>query len=152
MSSWLIDPTTRVLTAALDGFASREQAIASNIANVDTPGYKAASVDFESELALQLSGQAAPALAMNAPTTPPPASSAMRQISTGQLDGVGTESAVPAMFGISTQPADYRQRVDGNGVDVDVQMTSLAETQLKYAATSRMLTGKLNMIKDVVAR
>ena len=39
-----------VLSAALDGLALRQRVIADNIANVDTPGFRATSVDFESSL------------------------------------------------------------------------------------------------------
>ena len=39
-----------VLHSALDGVAERQRVIADNIANVDTPGYRATSVDFESSL------------------------------------------------------------------------------------------------------
>ncbi|GAA1137777.1 flagellar basal body rod protein FlgB [Nocardioides aquiterrae] len=38
------------LHAALDGIAMRQRVIADNIANVDTPGFRATSVDFESSL------------------------------------------------------------------------------------------------------
>lgn len=44
------DPVGAVLNAALDGIARRQRVIADNIANVDTPGYRAASVEFESRL------------------------------------------------------------------------------------------------------
>jgi flagellar basal-body rod protein FlgB len=44
------DPVGSVLSAALDGLSLRQQVIADNIANVDTPGYRASSVDFESAL------------------------------------------------------------------------------------------------------
>jgi flagellar basal-body rod protein FlgB len=46
--------TTQALGLALDGAALRHQAIAANIANHDTPGYVARSVDFEAELAAAL--------------------------------------------------------------------------------------------------
>ena len=36
--------------------STRQQVVASNIANADTPGYKTKDVDFQSELALQMSG------------------------------------------------------------------------------------------------
>ena len=36
--------------------SARQQVVASNIANADTPGYKTKDVDFQSELALQMSG------------------------------------------------------------------------------------------------
>ena len=151
MSSWLIDPATAALTTALDGYARREEAIGANIANVDTPGYKAVSVDFESELAAAMSGTGQPQLAMNPPSTPPPVDTEMRMTNPVHLDGLPTGSTIPAGVGLGSQPGSFRQRVDGNGVDVDVQMTRLAETQLKYAATSRMLTGKLGQLKDVLA-
>lgn len=42
--------TTTALSSALDGLAARQQAIAQNIANVNTPGYRAKVVSFESAL------------------------------------------------------------------------------------------------------
>jgi flagellar basal body rod protein FlgB len=50
----------------------------------------------------------------------------------------------------SRDPANA-QRVDGNTVSVDEEMTALAETQIKYSSVSRMITGKLGMLKDVVS-
>lgn len=50
MSFHLSDPVGAVLGSALDGIALRQRVIADNIANVDTPGYRASSVDFESSL------------------------------------------------------------------------------------------------------
>ena len=44
------DPVGAVLSSALDGIALRQRVIADNIANVDTPGYRASSVDFETSL------------------------------------------------------------------------------------------------------
>jgi flagellar basal-body rod protein FlgB len=48
--SFATDPLTSVLHSALDGLALRQRVIADNIANVDTPGFRATSVDFESSL------------------------------------------------------------------------------------------------------
>jgi len=48
------DPVSAVLASALDGLATRQSVIADNIANVDTPGFRATSVDFESSLAAAL--------------------------------------------------------------------------------------------------
>ena len=44
------DAVSQVLASALDGVALRQQVTANNIANVDTPGFRASSVDFESQL------------------------------------------------------------------------------------------------------
>lgn len=50
MSFAITDAVTRALTSALDGLSMRQNVIADNIANVDTPGFRATSVDFESSL------------------------------------------------------------------------------------------------------
>ena len=50
MSFHLSDPVGAVLGSALDGIALRQRVIADNIANVDTPHYRASSVDFETNL------------------------------------------------------------------------------------------------------
>ena len=54
MSLGMPDAVTSVLATALDGLANRQNVIADNIANVDTPGFRATSVDFESSLAAAL--------------------------------------------------------------------------------------------------
>ncbi|MCU1473805.1 flagellar basal body protein [Amnibacterium sp.] len=43
--------TMNALSSALDGLAARQQAIAQNIANINTPNYKAKVVSFENALA-----------------------------------------------------------------------------------------------------
>jgi len=40
-------------------------------------------------------------------------------------------------------------RNDGNTVDLESEMTALAETQIKFSAVSRLVSGKLGMIQDV---
>ena len=55
--------TITALSSALDGLAARQRAIASNIANINTPNYRARVVSFESQLASSVaagSGAAAP--------------------------------------------------------------------------------------------
>jgi flagellar basal-body rod protein FlgB len=44
------DNTTSSLQAALRGLAARQRAHADNVANVETPGFKARTVDFEASL------------------------------------------------------------------------------------------------------
>ena len=151
MSNWLIDPTTRALTGALDGLALREQAVASNLSNIDTPGYQTATVDFESELQAQLAGAAgaASATSMTPPPYGPSATGGMSQTSVAHL-GAGATAPSAGGAQLSGQSSGTANRADGNTVSVDTEMTALAETQLKYAAVSRMLTGKLGMLKDVV--
>ncbi|WP_320669655.1 flagellar basal body rod protein FlgB [Patulibacter defluvii] len=46
----LIDPTQQALEGAIQGAALRQQALAGNLANVNTPGYQRRDVDFHAAL------------------------------------------------------------------------------------------------------
>lgn len=50
MSIFAADGVAHVLHGALNGLSYRQNVIADNIANVDTPGFRARAVDFESSL------------------------------------------------------------------------------------------------------
>ena len=50
MSFAITDAVSHALHSALDGISLRQNVIADNIANVDTPGFRASAVDFESSL------------------------------------------------------------------------------------------------------
>ena len=60
MSIAMPDPVSAVLASALDGLALRQRVIADNIANVDTPNFRATSVDFESSLSAAISSGQVP--------------------------------------------------------------------------------------------
>lgn len=47
----IADSTTQALAVALDALALRQRTIADNVANIQTPGFRAGRVDFESSLA-----------------------------------------------------------------------------------------------------
>ncbi|WP_313021849.1 flagellar basal body protein [Mobilicoccus sp.] len=51
MSFFIGDITTRTLNEAMTGLSMRQRTIADNLANIDTPGFLAGKVDFESVLA-----------------------------------------------------------------------------------------------------
>jgi flagellar basal-body rod protein FlgB len=152
MSNWLVDPTQRILTSALDGLTLREQAVAANLSNVDTPGYQAETVDFESELQAQLANELnGTTMELNGPSQGPSAALGLARTSGGHFAGLATANPAASAAIDSRSPAQAT-RVDGNTVTVDEEMTALAETQLKYSAVSHMLSDKIGMLRDVVAR
>lgn len=61
------DINTSILSKALDAVALRQQAIAQNIANVNTPGYRRLTVQFEADLAAALHGGDATRIGQVAP-------------------------------------------------------------------------------------
>ena len=70
MSIAMPDPVSAVLASALDGLALRQRVIADNIANVDTPNFRATSVDFESSLSAAISTGQVPAEGVAATESP----------------------------------------------------------------------------------
>lgn len=99
-----------VLDKAADASWLRNDAIANNIANVDTPGYKRQDVSFENELKKALGGNRYKSM-----------DSRVSDIETSSLD--------PKPY---TDYANYSYRLDGNNVDIENENVMLAENQLKY--------------------
>lgn len=84
---------------------TREQAISSNMANVDTPGYHARDINFESEL-----------------------NRAISQASNQSEDGIDS----PQLSPVVRQIPGLMERADGNNVSLDREGLLLSETQLQY--------------------
>ena len=149
--SWLSDPTQRVLGAALTGLSTRQALIAGNIANIDTPGYRPQAIDFETTLQTAISQATDPATTgmLRPPSLGQSASLGMARTDarhfSGTATGVAGGIADPTTFDGST-------RNDTNTVDLESEMTALAESQLKFSAVSTLLSGRLGMLNDVVSR
>ena len=117
----LFDPTMARLQYGLVGMSQRQQTIADNIANVDTPGYLTHDIPFEQTLLASMSN------GMDNPAgTPPP------------LPGTITRN-------------DLKVRNDGNNVDIDQQMTQMAETTLQYQTASSLISDKFSMLAEALA-
>ena len=148
--SWLTDPTQRVLAGALTGLSTRQELIAGNVANIDTPGYRPQSIDFESTLRAALGeSSSSTTVALRPPDLGPSASLGMARTDArhfqGTTIGIAGGIAEPTTFDGST-------RNDTNTVDLESEMTALAESQLKFSAVAKLLSGRLGMINDVVTR
>jgi flagellar basal-body rod protein FlgB len=120
-----VDPLANALTAR----ARRQSAIAANIANADTPGYRAVDVSFRGLLARAGAG---PSLA----TTHPAHLAAASEAAGGET--VLLSGGTP--------------RRDGNDVNVDREMVKLAQNQLEYQFFARALAGKFRKLKEAAGR
>jgi flagellar basal-body rod protein FlgB len=69
----LTDTTMQSLATALDGLSARQKVIANNVANVETPGFTASRVDFESSLAQAIAGGDPTATTVSTTATADPA-------------------------------------------------------------------------------
>lgn len=117
------DSVSAVLSYALDGLSLRQNTIADNLANLDTPGFRATAVDFESVLRS--------AIGSNAPA----GDAAMAR----QLGG-----AAPLM-------EDANTPVGENGNNVDLRKESLAamQSQFIYQMVARAVTDRFDLVKTV---
>jgi flagellar basal-body rod protein FlgB len=94
----LFDTTQLALSRAMEGATMRQQAIATNIANADTPGYRRVDVDFESALKDAL--QADTPSAIDAVTFTQKTDAAAPVQADGNSVDLSTEAATQAMNGL----------------------------------------------------
>jgi flagellar basal-body rod protein FlgB len=110
--------------------AKRAEIIASNIANADTPGYKAKGMDFEKALAQASSQQQ---------------SAGMKRTHDKHFD-IRMELNNDVDFRIPTQ-ADTG---DGNTVDVQKERNMYLENSLEYQASVQFLSGRIKGLKKAI--
>ena len=125
-----IDDMLRFNQTALSMRAARQELLASNIANADTPNYKAKDIDFRSALQGALSGTSGK---LPVETTSP-----------RHLSGASGENIMgaPVMYRNALQPS-----ADGNTVDMDVERAQFADNALRYEASVKFVS---EQIKDVL--
>jgi len=136
------DPTQLAMRTALSGLQQRQQAIANNIANVDTPNYKAQAVSFEDALKARLEGgpPSPPRLVTLGLDTTDPHHIPVQPVVRGRPDARPTTYESP----------DGTLRNDGNTVDVDREMSKLAETTILYNAMGQMTASKLGLLRTAI--
>ena len=126
------DSTYNLLKKALDASYMRQQAISNNIANINTPDYKAYRVVFEEELKKTMSS--VPNVSLKA--------THLRHI--GVRNG---EDEVEPKLVKDNSPA---MRNDGNNIDIDLEMANLAANQLLYNTLIQQTNQKLNVLHHVI--
>ncbi|MBF4691719.1 flagellar basal body rod protein FlgB [Fusibacter ferrireducens] len=118
-----------LINKALDGSWMKNSAIASNIANVNTPGYKKETVSFEDALRTE----------MNLNTGVKMTKTDDRHLDPYNSGTIRTEKVY-----------DTRYRVDGNNVDVDVENAELAKNTIYYNALVTEINGQYNRLKTAL--
>ena len=112
---------------ALNIRQQRQEVLASNIANADTPGYKARDINFRDALDSALSTQ--PRISDTSLTL----TSARHIPAAAQSPDMGD-----LLYRTPTQP-----RLDGNTVDMDVERVQFADNTMRYQAEITVLSARL---------
>ena len=127
----IFDQHLLLLHKSLDLRARRNNVLASNIANIETPGYKAKDLVFEHAL-----GEAMRA------TEPGP----LELTHARHLDGrqiVPLSTVQPQVIRTSNPVGS----VDGNSVDLEREMVKLGENQVAYQALTQMVSQKFAQLR-----
>jgi flagellar basal-body rod protein FlgB len=122
-----LDSTFRFYQDSANLRAQRQQLIASNIANADTPQYKARDVDFKAALQGAVSGGNAVTLATSAPNHIAPMAS--------------TTGGAPLLYRGAVQGS-----VDGNTVDMDIERSQFADNAIHYEANLTFISTEVRMM------
>ena len=117
-----------VLDKAADASWIRNEAIANNIANVDTPGYKRQDVNFEEQLR-----------------------KAMKNSRYTSIDervaNVDLEKLNPITY---RDHSTLSYRLDGNNVDIDTENVELASNQIRYQGLTDSITKHFQGLQSVM--
>jgi flagellar basal-body rod protein FlgB len=128
-----LDQALQFQQTALSLRSSRQELLASNISNADTPNYKAKDIDFANALQSALGG-----VAKQLPIV---------QTSAMHLEGNTGNSILgsPVMYRTPIQPS-----ADGNTVDMDVERAQFADNALRYEASVKFVSDELKEILTAI--
>jgi flagellar basal-body rod protein FlgB len=124
----LYEPTFAGLEKSMELRFRRHEALTSNVANAETPGYRATELTFAGELNRAFDGAREELLRTNAK----------------HIDLVSESGAhlVPDLTGAT--------KGDGNNVDVDIQMAKLSSNMGRYVGTAQLIQTKFRNIKNLL--
>lgn len=133
-----LDDYLRFHETALNLRAQRQQLLASNIANADTPNYKARDIDFSKALqsALSRSGSAPPAPALAKTAVAHLSGAAASSV---QIGGVQAQYRVP-----------QQGSVDGNTVDMDAERNQFTDNALRYEAGITLIGAQIKSLLSAI--
>ena len=127
-----IDNALSFQQQALGLRAQRQQILAGNIANADTPHYQARDFDFSTALKEAVAGRSSGNLALT--TT-----------AAAHLPGSVQESSARLLYRNPVQPS-----ADGNTVDMDVERAQFSENAVQYEASVAFITAQIKLLTAAV--
>lgn len=118
-------------TKALDVWQRRSEVLANNLANADTPDYKARDVDFSKVLAAASGVAGANGVNLATPTP-------------GQIGGLSPAQGA-LEYRVPNQPT-----MDGNTVDEQVEQAAFAANGVHYQASLSFITAQIRMLRTAI--
>ena len=129
----LFNQTISMLAKSLDLRSLNQRVLASNIANMDTPNYKAVELEVADEMNREKKSNPGISLVRTHVNHLPVKNSAMNRVKLK-----------------TAQAPDFSLRGDGNTVDVDRAMAKLAENTILYNAATKLISSKFKGLKNAI--
>jgi len=124
--SQIFDSTLRALATSAKMRELKQGVISANVANVETPGYKAQKLDFEDQLKSAIAHE--------------------NQVESGEHMFTDQGEIKDVKADIYDNPdIDYGN--DGNTVDMEKEMAAMVENNIMYRAASQLITKKLAALR-----
>ena len=124
------DDTLNAMEAYMTRLSQRQQIVASNLANIDTPGFKTKDMSFHATMQELLSEN----------------SIDLRTERPGHNQGMMQAFPQTQVFEVQGLTA----REDQNNVDLDREMLKLSETSFGYSLITQMIRGKFHTISSSI--
>ncbi len=129
----IFDKTMRLIERALDLGAARQQVIVSNIANEETPGYRAKELYFRDALAAAAGGRPPIALA----------------VTHGRHIGLQGEG-VSLVTGKVVEMPTGDLPLDANSVNLDLEMAKLSDNAMRYHTAAVIMAQRLRQLMSAI--
>ena len=141
-----LDDYLRFNETALNLRGQRQQLIASNIANADTPNYKSRDIDFNSAMKNALArSTATPTASATSTAANQLTATAAAHLAARSANGGSGVAGVPLLYRNIQQGA-----IDGNTVDMDVERNQFADNAIRYEAGITMISGQIKSMLSVI--
>ena len=134
--------------------ADRQRLIASNIANVDTPGYVGHDINFQEAMQNALGTSTSLSVKLTQPTS----GTGMTTVGYSG-DGTTHPRHIPLQSQLSSLSADgptlaytpvTQPAMDGNSVDIDRERANFVDNSVRYESTLRFITGTSKTIMSAI--
>ena len=134
MSSWISDATMQNLERSLDLRLKRQELLASNMANVDTPNYQPVDLAFDGALAQAMEDGDL-------------AAGGMHRTDASHVTGDTGQDFAPSEV---LERPDVVNSLDGNGVDLDKELTRFAENKSRFEVTAESTRRRFLILNYVI--
>lgn len=131
----LFDSNFKILEKSMDAYTKRAEALADNIANVNTPNYKRKDIQFESflEKAIHEDG-----------------TSIVGKRTDEKHFSIGTENNLDSVNASFVEDKNTQMRNDGNNVDIEVEKVEQTKNNIRYQFATNRISQNFSILRSVI--